>query len=423
MESPSSGLKLPRINLPVIDDNIQNNQKNINNNFDKETDLEYYENCLDDNNFSSNQTDMQNKISKQLEKNRDKSSNDLFLTDKIKEPLTSTRSNPTYTSSQVQTVPLSNLIINLHETPTTVPKPINPMFFITNSEKPVSKNLNFKLNPGLIKTNDNDKEIFSNDNYVSNKGYMTQHEKFLDKISERNLCNKQHHDAFKTFYFDTLCFNKTTNDKHKSLTDIKTIIFNNKNEHYEDKCKMIKNMTKNEMINRSIGRGMFLFHNNFRNEQKTIMALKNGIHLRETNDQEEMKINLKKTNFFDKKKSDRPLNVFFSRTFLKMTYEDYKKIQKQRMLKQLKEKEINWKYNNMYNKVGNGIKRKEDLKAIEKINTKEIKTESKINVCEKKNYENKKPLTHIDTFNQILDLRLEEMLHRANSQEFIRKNK
>ena len=78
MESPSSGLKLPRINLPVIDDNIQNNQKNINNNFDKETDLEYYENCLDDNNFSSNQTDMQNKISKQLEKNRDKSSNDLL---------------------------------------------------------------------------------------------------------------------------------------------------------------------------------------------------------------------------------------------------------------------------------------------------------------------------------------------------------
>ena len=128
MESPSSGLKLPRINLPIIDDNIQNNQKNINNNFDKETDLEYYENCLDDNNFSSNQTDMQNKISKQLEKNRDKSSNDLFLTDKIKEPLTSTRSNPTYTSSQVQTVPLSNLIINLHEAPT-VPKPINRDLF------------------------------------------------------------------------------------------------------------------------------------------------------------------------------------------------------------------------------------------------------------------------------------------------------
>ena len=182
-------------------------------------------------------------------------------------------------------------------------------------------------------------------------------------------------------------------------------------------------MTKNEMINRSIGRGMFLFHNNFRNEQKTIMALKNGIHLRETNDQEEMKINLKKTNFFDKKKSDRPLNVFFSRTFLKMTYEDYKKIQKQRMLKQLKEKEINWKFNNMYNKTGNGKKRKEDLKIIEKKITNDNKTESKINIFEKKNYENKKPLTHIDNFNQMLDLRLEEMLHRANSQEFIRKNK
>jgi hypothetical protein len=91
------------------------------------------------------------------------------------------------------------------------------------------------------------------------------------------------------------------------------------------------------------------------------------------------------------------------------------------MLKQLKEKEINWKYNNMYNKVGNGTKRKDDLKAIEKMNTKEIKTESKINLYKKKDYGNKKPLTHIDTFNQILDLRLEEMLHRANSQEFIRK--
>ena len=356
------------------------------------------------------------------------SNGDVFLTDKIKEPIitTTATTSPQHVaqiSTHAQTIPFNNLIINLKETPT-LPKPINPLFFIINSTKPVNKTMNFQMNPGLIRTTDNDKEAFHDDTTSStmlHQGYMTRHEQFYSKLLEKNLYNKQHHDAFKTTHFDVSCFNKTTQDKIKLKTDIKKLIFNNNKETYEDRCKMIKNITKHEMMNRSSGQGMFLYTNNFRNEQRSIREINKQIQIEEMNDKNKMQINLRKTNVFDKKRNDKPIGIFFTKTFLKMTYDEYKSIQRKKVIEQLKEKEMNSQIKQMYGIKENGNKTyDEGCKKRRKVG-KDVDNMGYMK--DKVNSRGVLPKTYLDNFNQIRDKKLEVALIKADAKEFISKKK
>jgi hypothetical protein len=358
------------------------------------------------------------------------SNGDVFLTDKIKEPIitataTTSPQQVAQISTHAQTIPFNNLIINLKETPT-LPKPINPLFFIINSTKPVNKTMNFQMNPGLIRTTDNDKEAFHEETTLSSslhQGYMTRHEQFYSKLLEKNLYNKQHHDAFKTTHFDTSCFNKTTQDKIKLKTDIKKLIFNNNKETYEDRCKMIKNITKHEMMNRSSGQGMFLYTNNFRNEQRSIREINKQIQLEEMNDKNKMQINLRKTNVFDKKRNDKPIGIFFTKTFLKMTYDEYKNIQRKKVIEQLKEKEMNSQIKQMYGIKENGNNNTYDESCKRKGRRIGKDIDNMGYMKDKVNSRGILPKTHLDNFNQIRDKRLEEALIKADAKEFISKKK
>ena len=59
---------------------------------------------------------------------------------------------------------------------------------------------------------------------------------------------------------------------------------------------------------------------------------------------------LRKNNFLEVKKFDRSAEVFFARTFMKMTYEDYKIIQNEKQKQKKLHKMVNTKYQKMYEK-------------------------------------------------------------------------
>ena len=164
-----------------------------------------------------------------------------------------------------------------------------------------------------------------------------------------NMYNKQHHNSLKATTFEDI-FNKSDADRIKIKTDIKKLIFNNNKNSFEDNVKLIKDLTKNEMINRSSGKGMFLFNTNFRNDQRLYRYYKNKQLEKERNNRDLMSINLRKNNFLEVKKFDRSAEVFFARTFMKMTYEDYKIIQNEKQKQKKLHKMVNTKYQKMYEK-------------------------------------------------------------------------
>jgi hypothetical protein len=66
---------------------------------------------------------------------------------------------------------------------------------------------------------------------------------------------------------------------------------------------------------------------------------------------EKMNINLKKNNLFEENKIyDRSSQVFFTRTYMKMTYEDYKKIQEEKKNYKKLNDELNMKIERLYKK-------------------------------------------------------------------------
>ena len=424
----SHELKLPHIYTHGNDNNnnvLDHHNDAIEN--DNNDDDDYVNIHTDNDNAISHRNDIQTDI-KHIIHNRThenvntncNNDNDVFLTDKIKEQPILTTSHVVQTSTtHAQTIPFNSLIINLKETPT-LPKPINPLFFIINSTKPANKSMNFQMNPGLIRTTDNDKETLLEESLLP-QGYMTKHEQFYSKLLEKNIYNKQHHDAFKATYFDTNCFNKTTRDKIKLKTDIKKLIFNNNKETYEDRCKMIKNINKHEMINRSSGQGMFLYTNNFRNEQRSIREMNKQLQIEEMNEQDKMQINLRKTNVFDKKRNDKPIGIFFTKTFLKMTYDDYKNLQRNKVIKQLQEKQFNSQIKQLYGMTDNVNRTLNESCKRKRKHVKEIEVMGYMK--DNDNSRGIKPTTHLDNFNQIRDLRLEEALIKADAKEFISKKK
>ena len=340
-ESPSESPKtnpnkrnMKNTALPILP--ISNNNTSSNFNIESNTG-NYNINEIDYSSSNVNQGENIKQLLQKVKDSSDNNTNDVFLTDKIKEikPLSSP-------------VVLNNLIINIKENPT-VPKSINPLFFIINGEKPVDKEkcMNFNVNPHLKKkshlTTSNGKEEKKEDNI------MLKLERESEKLHEMNMYNKQHHNSLKATTFEDI-FNKSDADRIKIKTDIKKLIFNNTSNSFEDNVKLIKDLTKNEMINRSSGKGMFLFNTNFRNDQHLFRYYKNKQLEKERNNRELMSINLRKNNFLEVKKFDRSAEVFFARTFMKMTYEDYKIIQNEKQKQKKIHKMVNTKYQKMYEK-------------------------------------------------------------------------
>jgi hypothetical protein len=256
-----------------------------------------------------------------------------------------------------ETVPIDfeKLVINLKDK-TDQPKPINPLFFIINGEKPLEKEklLNYNTNPQFFPTTipykDKINNIKSNNIDKGKFSYMKQLEEEHDILHKINIYNKTHHDFLKNYNFKN-CFNKPTDDKIKIISDVKKLIFHSKTNNIEDNAKIIKQIERSEMMNRSLGHGIFKYRNKFEKERKNLWEKKKKEFIEDQIEKGKMNINLKKPNLFEENKIyDRASQVFFTRTYMKMTYEDYKKIQEEKKNYKKLNDELNMKIERLYKK-------------------------------------------------------------------------
>ena len=254
-----------------------------------------------------------------------------------------------------ETVPIDfeKLVINLKDK-TDQPKPINPLFFIINGEKPLEKEklINYNTNPQFFPTTipykDKINNIKSNNIDKGKFSYMKQLEEEHDILHKINIYNKTHHDFLKNYNFKN-CFNKPTDDKIKIISDVKKLIYHSKTNNIEDNAKIIKQIERSEIINRSLGHGIFKYRNKFEKERKNLWEKKKQEFIEDQ--KEKMNINLKKNNLFEENKIyDRSSQVFFTRTYMKMTYEDYKKIQEEKKNYKKLNDELNMKIERLYKK-------------------------------------------------------------------------
>ena len=158
-------------------------------------------------------------------------------------------------------VNFDKLIVNLTDEPGK-PKPINPLFFIINGEKPLDKTkfINFRTNPSLFSS-------------ISNKR-IKKTEKTGDEFykNKKNITDNGFNTTSKTPKFIS-CFNKACEDKSKLNYDLKKTIFNDPYTHTEDKYKILKDLQRNELMNRALGRGIFSC-NKYYDDEKRILKKK-----------------------------------------------------------------------------------------------------------------------------------------------------
>ena len=185
-------------------------------------------------------------------------------------------------------VPVSfdKLIVNIKDGQNK-PKPINPLFFIINGDKPFDKTkfINFRTNPSLFTT-------------TMTKKYSAKNlEDFFNKKNKIDLNACSQKNKFST------SFNKTCEDKSKLNYDLKKRIFNDKNTFIEEKYKLLKDLNRNELMNRALGRGIFSCNKYFDDEKRAIAIQKR--HQFEKyleKSKEKLVLNLRKEDFFDDKK-------------------------------------------------------------------------------------------------------------------------
>ena len=324
---------------PIINDNIENENNNINNNINNITNI--------------NNTPTKNESLK----------GDIYST--------GFESIPELKHS----IPINfdKLVVNLSDEPGK-PKPINPLFFIINGERPLDKTkfINFRTNPSLFTSTMNKKK-----------------RKSEIKVEDFNKLKKNSTDGFnssKTPKFIS-CFNKICPDKSKLNYDLKKTIFNDPYTHTEDKYKILKDLQRNELMNRALGRGIFSCNKYFDDEKRALSIQKRKQFEKFFEEsKEKMVINLRtKMDFFeDKKKSFPDAQSIITHDYLKMVKEEYKKTDGYKEIEKFKNESIIKKVENLYRP-----------KSIKRIN-KEIYNDTKMDkLLKNAKFEYSKPYSYL----------------------------
>ena len=186
-------------------------------------------------------------------------------------------------------VSFDKLIVNIKDGKNT-PKPINPLFFIINGDKPFDKTkfINFRTNPSLFTTT------------MTKKNFVKNIEDYFNKKNKTDLNNSHilsHMNSFSN------CFNKTCENKNKLNYDLKKRIFNDKNTFTEEKYKLLKDLNRNELMNRALGRGIFSCNKYFDDEKRALVIQRRNQFEKYLEDsKEKLVLNLRKEEFFDDKK-------------------------------------------------------------------------------------------------------------------------
>ena len=277
-------------------------------------------------------------------------------------------------------VSFDKLVVNLTDEPGK-PKPINPLFFIINGEKPLDKTkfLNFKTNPSLIiSTTKRKLKSEDLDNFYNEKKNIT------DNGFNRNSSNA----SCKTPKFIS-CFNKACENKPKLNYDLKKTIFNDAFTHTEDKYKILKDLQRNELMNRALGRGIFSC-NKYYDDEKRALAIQKRKNFEKffENSKDKLVINLRtKIDFFDEKKKSFPdSQSIITHDYLKMVKNEYKKSDGYKEIEKLRNEDMKLKVEHLYRP-----------KSRKKIN-KEIYNDTKMDkLLKKAHFEYSKPYSYLDS--------------------------
>ena len=210
-------------------------------------------------------------------------------------------------------VSLDKLIVNIKDGKNK-PKPINPLFFIINGDKPPDKTkfLNFRTNPTLFTSTMNKKNSI----------------KSLEDLYKKN--NKLENNILSQTPKFSTCFNKTCENKSKLIFDLKKKIFNDKNTSTEEKYRLLKDLQRNELMNRALGRGIFSCNKYFDDEKRAIAIQRRNVFEKFLEDSKEKLVLNYRTNqdiFDDKKKSFQDSQKMITHNYLPIV-EDIKKYDK-----------------------------------------------------------------------------------------------
>ena len=156
--------------------------------------------------------------------------------------------------------------------------------------------------------------------------------------------NKRRNDIFgninifsQTPTFST-CFNKACENKSKLTYDLKKAIFNDKNTFIEEKYRILKDLHRNELMNRALGRGIFSCNKYFDDEKRALSIQKRQIFEKFLEDsKEKLVLNLRtKEDFFDdRKKSYFDSQNMITRDYLPVVTDDTKKNELNNALKEI----------------------------------------------------------------------------------------
>ena len=209
-------------------------------------------------------------------------------------------------------VSFDKLIVNLKDGKNK-PKPINPLFFIINGDRPIDKTkfINFRTNPALFTS------------IMNKKNSMKNLEDYFHKKSQ----NKTDINLSQTPKFSS-CFNKACENKSKLNYDLKKTIFNDKNTFIEEKYKLLKDFQRNELMNRALGRGIFSCNKYFDDEKRALSIKKRHEFEKYLEDEKEKLVINLRTNedfFEDKKKSYTDSQNLITRDYLPLVKDDSKK--------------------------------------------------------------------------------------------------
>ena len=263
------------------------------------------------------------------------------------------------------------LIVNISDKANN-PKPINPLFFIINREKPFNKinAINFRTNPSLYTTFMDKRRNNTSENINKKSSNLYKNKKIKKELEDLNrIKNKKINKSLnlsnsKSKFITS--FNKVGEDKPKLNYDVKKSIFNNPFTHMEDKYKILKDLQRNELMNRALGRGIFSC-NKFFDDEKKALSIQKRKEFEEFFEDSKQKliINLRtKYDFFDRKKSFPDSQKIITQDYLKFAKEDYKQTQIYKHLDFFKGGEVKKRVENLYKPKSLKKKDKENLSDI-----------------------------------------------------------